>query len=112
MQKKYIYIAISVLLLVVTLVTINYLRKPKYQEIYNSDVKIIKSIDSSKYYMKQYTDSVKSLNDSVEYYKMAIEENNLKLKKLQAKKNEASKNNNVVDLSVNDYKRFLTERYK
>ena len=112
MQKKYIYIAVAILVLLTTVLTLNYLRRPKYQEIYNSDIKIIKSIDSSKYFMRQYTDSVKSLNDSVELYKVRIEENNLKLKKLQAKKNETSKNNNVVDLSINDYKKFLSERYK
>lgn len=112
MQKKYVYIAIAVILLLITLITLKQLSKPRYQEIYPSDVKHINAIDSSKKLMKQYTDSVKSLNDSVDYYRMRIEANNLKLKKLQAKKNEAPQIYVVDNWFDNDYTKFLSERYK
>lgn len=112
MQRKYIYLSIAVAFLLITLITLQYLSKPHYQEIYNSDVQSVKKIDSSKILMKQYTDSVKSLNDSVDYYKMRIEANNLKLKKLQAKKNEAPQIYVVDNWFDNDYTKFLTERYK
>jgi hypothetical protein len=112
MQKKYLYLSIAVAILLITLITLQYLSKPHYKEIYPSDVKVINAIDSNKKMMKQYTDSVKSLNDSVEYYRMRIEANNLKLKKLQAKKNEAPQIYVVDNWFSNDYTKFLTERYK
>lgn len=112
MQKKYIYISAAVILLLITLITLQQLSKPHYREIYPSDIKHINAIDSSKKMMKQYTDSVKSLNDSVNYYKMRIEANNLKLKKLQAKKNEAPQIYVVDDWFNNDYTKYLTNRYK
>lgn len=111
MQKKYIYIAAAVTLLLITLITLQELSKPHFKEIDNSDIKVINAVDSSKKMMKQYTDSVKSLNDSVNYYKMRIEANNLKLKKLQAKKNEAPEIYVVDDWFNNDYTKYLTNRY-
>jgi len=112
MERKYKYILGAFLLLAITIVVFSYLSKPRYKEIYPSDIKVINAIDSSKKMMKQYTDSVKSLNDSVEYYKMRIEANNLKLKKLQSKKNEAPQIYVVDNWFVNDYTKFLSERYK
>ena len=112
MQRKYIYIAISVIILLAVLITLQYVSKPYYKEVDTTSVNTINAIDSSKKLMKQYTDSVRSLNDSVDYYKMRIEANNLKLKKLQSKKNEAPQIYVVDDWFVNDYTKFLTERYK
>jgi hypothetical protein len=112
MQKKYIYLSGAVILLLITLITLNYISKPKYQEIYKSDLDKIKMIDTNKQLVKQYTDSVNSLIDSVEYYKLRIESNNLKLKKLQARKNEAPQIYVVDDWFVNDYTKYLSNRYK
>lgn len=112
MERKYILIIVAVIILLSTLITLQYLSKPHYNEIYKSDLQSIKSIDSSKYLMKQYTDSVKSLNDSVDYYRMRIEANNLKLKKLQARKNEAPQIYVVDNWFDNDYTKYLSDRYK
>jgi hypothetical protein len=112
MQKKYLYISIAIAILLITLITLQYLTKPHYKKIDASEKENIKAIDSSKILMKQYVDSVTSLNDSVNYYKMRIEANNLKLKKLQARKNEAPQIYVVDDWFTNDYTKYLTDRYK
>ena len=113
MQKKYIYILLSFIILALTIVFISYLNTPTYRVVdTDTDVKTKIAVDSNKRVIKQYTDTVNTLYDSVNYYKMRIEANELKLKRLQNKKYEAPKVYIADDWFVNDYTKFFAERYK